>query len=569
MNDDVESVRNRVDIVDLIGERVQLKRVGSSWRGLCPFHTEKTPSFYVNPNRGRFTCFGCQATGDVFDWTMRTENVDFRGALELLARRAGIQLSQRKPQTSDSTERALLSLEIAAKFFREQLLNNPDALSYAHSRGLDDATISDWEIGFAPDEEEALAAVLRKAGLRLEDGYAAGLLTGSQSEGFRPFFRGRLMFPIRNDKSRIVAFGGRALGNDEAKYLNSRDNPLFSKSVTLYGMHRAKASVQASGEIVITEGYLDVIACHRAGLTNAVAPLGTALAQRNVELIRKWADRAILLYDSDDAGRKAARRAAELLGGANIKVSVGMLPLGSDPDLLFRKTGPLALREVVSKAVSPLRFEIESLKQEFGEGSTEFWERAKMTLASTKKLVERDEIIAELAVIHPNARHGLQATIHAFRTEVEQLSRKKRVATRRAATVGHSMQLPTPPERVLLRSALREEFRLEVWRLLSEEGLITSAPGRAIAEELLNIPSGEEMDGGEIFEKLSQSALDAFRWMERPSEGPVTREALADSIRALRKRREERKLRATIGDGGSDEKLQEYYRVRAGKYPAG
>lgn len=565
MQDDVESVRSRIDIVDLIGERVQLKKTGSTWRGLCPFHTEKTPSFYVNPHRGRFTCFGCQATGDIFDWTMRTENVDFRGALEILAQRAGLQLSKRNASTSDSSERALLLLEITMQFFRDQLLRSEDALSYAHSRGLDDATIAEWEIGFAPDDDEALPAALRRAGLKLEDAYTCGLVTGSQSEGFRPFFRGRLMFPIRNDKGRVVAFGGRALASDEPKYINSRESPLFSKSVTLYGMHRAKKALQTSREIVITEGYLDVIACHRAGITNAVAPLGTALAERNVEVIRRWADRVTLLYDSDEAGRKAARRAGELLKGANVKVNVGVLPLFSDPDSLFRSVGPSALRDVVASAVSPLRFEIASLKQEHGESSPEFWERAKIVLSATKNLLERDEIISELAALHPNARYSVQETINALRTEINQLSRKTKTVSRRNAANKSSIELPSPHERMILRAALREEYRSSAWPTLSEEGLITSARGRAIADELLFIATGDEMDAGEVFEKLSRESLEAFRLMERPAEGPVTGEALDDSIRVLRKRREQRELLADIESGGSEAKLQEYFRLRAGK----
>jgi DNA primase len=563
MHDDVEHVRARIDIVDLVGERVQLKRSGSSWRGLCPFHTEKTPSFYVNPQRGRYTCFGCQAAGDIFDWVMRIENVDFRGALEILAARAGITLSKKSGPSSDSVERILEALEIAAKYFQEELLRSPLALHYAHSRGLDDSTLNAWEIGLAPEDTESLPAALKSGGIRLEDAAAGGLLTGSPDEGYLPFFRGRLMFPIRNDKGRVVAFGARAFGNDEPKYLNSRDTIVFNKSQTLYGLHRAKKPLMELRSIVITEGYLDVIACHRSGVETAVAPLGTAMNNRHVEVIRRWADRVTLLYDCDSAGRKAALRANALLTGAGLGVRVGLLPTGEDPDSLFSDQGAVALRDVVIGAVSPLRFEVAALRQELGDSSEDFWREVKSVLASSNDLLERDQLIAELAATHSNARFGLQAAVDALRKEVEALTPKRRRQQRPADSMDSTVDLPSPAERMVLRSALRPELRAEAVEALEDEGLLATLPGIELKEELLSLLRNQpDLDAGEILLAIPEESRSMFAMMERPSEGPVTEQALKESIERLRREREIRAKRAALEQNMSDEDLVEYFRLK-------
>lgn len=563
MHDDVEQVRARIDIVDLVGERVQLKRSGSSWRGLCPFHTEKTPSFHVNPQRGRYTCFGCQATGDVFDWVMRTENVDFRGALEILAARAGITLSKKSGSSSDNVERILDALEFAAKHFQGELLRNPLALHYAHSRGLDETTIGTWEIGFAPENAESLPAALKSEGIRLEDAAAGGLLSGSPSEGYLPFFRGRLMFPIRNDKGRVVAFGARAFGNDEPKYLNSRDTIVFNKSQTLYGLHLAKKPLMGLRSIVITEGYLDVIACHRSGIETAVAPLGTAMNERHVEAIRRWADRVTLLYDSDSAGRKAARRANALLSPAGLQVRLGVLPIGADPDSLFSSQGAVALREVVDAAVSPLRFEVVALRQELGESSEDFWKEAKSVLASSNDILERDQLIAELAATHSNARFGLQAAIDALRKEVESLTPSRKRKQSQIDSNDSLIELPAAAERMVLRSALRTELREEAIEALADDGLIVTLPGIELKSALLSVLDTQpELDAGEILQSIPEESRSMFASMERPSEGPVTEQALKESIQRLRREREIRLKKAALEQSMSDEDLVEYFRLK-------
>lgn len=565
MHDDVEQVRARIDIVDLVGERVQLKRSGSSWRGHCPFHTEKTPSFHVNPQRGRYTCFGCQATGDIFDWVMRTENVDFRGALEILATRAGITLSKKSGPSNDSVERILEALEFAAKHFQRELIRNPLALDYAHSRGLDESTIETWEIGFAPEDAESLPAALKAGGIRLEDAGAGGLLTGSPSEGYLPFFRGRLMFPIRNDKGRVVAFGARAFGNDEPKYLNSRDTIVFNKSHTLYGLHLAKKPLMGLRSIVITEGYLDVIACHRSGIDTAVAPLGTAMNERHVEAIRRWADRVTLLYDSDSAGRKAARRANALLSPAGLQVRMGVLPIGADPDSLFSSQGAVALREVVHSAVSPLRFELSASRQELGESSEDFWKEAKSVLASSNDILERDQLIAELAATHSNARFGLQAAIDALRKEVESLTPRRKSKRKQSPIDSNDslIDLPAAAERIVLRSVLRPELREEAVEALADDGLIVTLPGIELKSALLSVLGNQpESDAGEILQSIPEESRLMFASMERPSEGPVTEQALKESIQRLRRERELRLKKAALEQSMSDEDLVEYFRLK-------
>ncbi|MCH8980224.1 MAG: DNA primase, partial [Armatimonadetes bacterium] len=278
MADERELVRSRIDILDLVGQRVRLKRSGKNWTGLCPFHEDRNPSFSVSPDIGRYKCWSCDASGDVFTWVMETQGVEFREALEILAKQAGVELTRGSRQDHTRRRRMTDAMAVALDFFRDQLQVSQRAREYCKGRGLDDDTLARWDIGYAPDLGEALAAELKKKGCKLSECRELFLVDGNEQIGYGDRFRGRVIFPIRDDQGNLIAFGGRIIGDGRPKYINSSDTPLFSKSRTLYGMHRARDTVRKLRRAVVVEGYLDVIACHRAGVTNAVATLGTSLA---------------------------------------------------------------------------------------------------------------------------------------------------------------------------------------------------------------------------------------------------------------------------------------------------
>ncbi|MGE0715139.1 MAG: DNA primase [Alphaproteobacteria bacterium] len=355
----MEELRSRVGLVATVGRRVRLVRAGTAHKGLCPFHNEKTPSFTVDERRGTFHCFGCGAHGNAIDFVMRTENLGFREAVERLAGEAGLPLPQESPADRAREERRTTHhevLEAAAQWYVDRLADRrvgSDACAYLTRRGLDAAAIARFGLGFAPAGrtalKEAFAGRFPEA-LLVE----AGLLVRPEGEGpTYDRFRGRVMFPIRDVRDRVVGFGGRVLGDGEPKYLNSPETELFQKGRLLYGLCWAGRPARAAGEIVAVEGYMDVIALHRAGIETAVAPLGTAMTEQQMALLWKHAPEPVLCFDGDTAGRRAASRAAEralplLKPGFSLRFA--MLPQGEDPDSLVRARGAEAMRAVLAEA---------------------------------------------------------------------------------------------------------------------------------------------------------------------------------------------------------------------------
>ena len=317
----IEEIKARIDIVDLVSETVKLRRSGKNYTGFCPFHPNtRTPSFVVFPESGTWRCFGqCNEGGDIFKFVMKKEGWDFTQALHSLAERAGVQLQPFTPQqeaASEELERLRTILEEAVTFYRHQLFHTPGgqaALDYLHKRQLRDATIEAFGLGYAPDAWEALLQHLTSRGYRREDLFQAGLLTERESGGYYDRFRNRIIFPIRDASGKMAGFGARILDpNDVPKFLNSPQTPLFDKGRLLYGLDQARKSIRAQDQAVIVEGYLDVIALHQAGFANAVSPMGTALTEDQLRLLKRFTRRIVLALDADAAGVKATLRGLEL-----------------------------------------------------------------------------------------------------------------------------------------------------------------------------------------------------------------------------------------------------------------
>lgn len=345
MSSAAETIKERLGIVEVVSSYTKIDKAGSNYKGRCPFHHEKSPSFFVSPARNSYYCFGCGAKGDIFTFVQEFEKVDFVGALKILAERAGVELQQFKNENKGENDRLRSVLELSTKFFQSNLQKNAKALSYLRERGLTDKTIEDWRIGYAlPDWRTAHDFLLTK-GIGQIDMEKVGLIKKSDKEGARADsvydrFRARIMFPLFDPSSRVIGYSGRIFGvpdTDGPKYLNSPDTVLFNKSETLYGYHKAKDGIREWRYTILVEGQMDLLMCHQSGFTNTVATSGTSLTNQHLEKLQKLSDNLMLVYDADKAGLKATLRAWTSALALGMDVKVASLPNGEDPASLLLK----------------------------------------------------------------------------------------------------------------------------------------------------------------------------------------------------------------------------------------
>lgn len=497
MSDDASRVKERVSIVDIVGRRVQLKKAGKNFLGLCPFHNDKSASLNVTPSTGRYRCFACGAGGDVFNFVMETEKVEFREALRMLAEEAGITLSIKQEASPDAAqkEHRIAIMKVAQKFFQEQLLSSPLAKDYCKERGLDAKTIETWGLGFGPDHGESLTVFLKKKGYNLEECRDLFLVKDSERGGFYDRFRSRLTFPIYDERSNLVAFGGRIIGDGKPKYINSGDTPLYSKREVLYGMNKARNAMGGDGKAVLVEGYLDVIACHRAGVTTAVASLGTSLSEEHARLLKRWAKEVIILYDADSAGQKAAARAEEILSEVGLRVKISLMPEGEDPDTVLRKLGPDHVKRSVEGGLSPVEFKLGLLKSTISPSEEAFWPQAFDILSKTEHELELERLSGELTGYYPGIRDPIAAQA-AIRKEVlkrrrKQVSKKQTdadpgpVERRAISKTGFD-----PREGAIFRGLITEGISREAWGLIFELPFMSPVAKQLVAELKRAFPEG-------------------------------------------------------------------------------
>ncbi len=400
----IQEVRDRADILGLIGRHVELKQAGQSWKGLCPFHDEKTPSFNVNPNRQAYYCFGCQAKGDVIGFLVDHENLTFPEAVRTLAAELGIEIPETDSRERSDNEKIYAALEVAQACYREALRapSGQGAREYLERRGLDDAAIDRFQIGYAPDAWDTVVRALEKAGMPSDTGMLSGLLNERASGGHYDRLRGRVIFPIQDVRGRVIAFGGRALGADqEPKYLNTPESPVYHKRRAFYGFPHALEPIRRAGRAIICEGYFDAIALARAGMGEAVATCGTALTADHARDLRRRTSALSLLFDGDSAGKKAMERALEILLPAGLRVRAVSLPEGQDPDDYLVEEGAEALAALVDRAPDALELVI---RRAAAAGSTTPAEKADAVrrvaplVASIPDPVERSEYSRRLAL---------------------------------------------------------------------------------------------------------------------------------------------------------------------------
>jgi DNA primase len=364
----IEEIRGANDIVALISEYVPLKRAGRSYKTLCPFHSEKTPSFVVNPERQIYHCFGCGTGGNVITFVMEQDKVGFFEAIQVLAKRAGIDLPrvERDSRRTEENDLFFAANEFAASFYQRALDNEEGrvARAYLQSRGIASETARAFRLGFAPDRWDALLIAAKRSALSPRILERAGLLLEREDRsGYYDRFRGRVIFPILNLTGQVVGFGGRSLseGERDAKYLNSPETPIYQKGKSLYGLYQAKGQIRAQEQSIVVEGYLDLLTAHQAGWTNVVATLGTALTIEQARLLSRYATETVLVYDPDAPGTKAALRGVEVMLEAGLDVRVVTLPAGLDPDALIRTRGTEAFRDAVQGSQDFFDYKLDAL----------------------------------------------------------------------------------------------------------------------------------------------------------------------------------------------------------------
>jgi DNA primase len=476
-DDQVEEVRARADIVEIVGDSVKLKKAGREYSGLCPFHEEKSPSFSVNPAKGVYHCFGCGASGDVFRFVQERMGLDFVEAVKHVAGRAGVPVREVKagrPEEEDPRRPLFEANAFAQKWFRDQLLDpqrGEVARRYLEERGIDEETAERFGLGLAPDEWHGLRDAAAAHGITEDLLLQVGLLTTSEKTS-EPYdrFRGRLTFPIEAVGGRIVGFGGRIIGEGKPKYLNSPETPIYHKGQVLYGLHRARHAIRRDEVALVVEGYMDVVALSSAGFENAVAPLGTAMTEDQARLIRRYTGKALLLYDSDRAGLKASFRSGDALLAQGVHPSVVTLPEGEDPDTLVRALGPQGLQRHLNEAVDILDRKIQILEEHDYFASLDrrrdAVDKLLPTLRSTADPALRDIYVAQVAEKTGVQRQTLEAELARAREDrVQRQLEERRVqlparqpAAVRARTMGPEFSLL----RVLARDRKRRHLLLEM-----------------------------------------------------------------------------------------------------------
>ena len=459
-----DEIRQRVDLVEFISRYTALKRSGRTFKGLCPFHNEKTSSFHVDPDKGYWRCFGqCGIGGDIFAFAMKAENLTFPEAAERLAQIAGVTLTYKNgldaseaARQRDEKERLYSANAEAVRFFRGFLGKAKLAQDYIKERGLAHETLENFQIGYAPDEWSALSRHLQNRSFPQDAAEKAGLLYESKKipGEYNDKFRGRLIFPILDVQERVVAFGGRTIPNPDLppdtnvgpKYLNSPETPIFSKSRTLYGLNRARKVIGEADRVLVVEGYMDVIAAHQAGIENVVATLGTSLTDDHIRILGRYTKNILLSFDSDEAGVRAALRAAELFTahGPEFALKILAMPEGDDPDSMLRRGNIAGFRKAMDSARTVPEFRIDGLKRKFDltdEGGRMGYIRESIPiLAEVRSSLELDVLVQRLTPYHPSFGSGTRA-------EASILSEVQRWRSQRPGSAPEPTDdlIPTPP----------------------------------------------------------------------------------------------------------------------------
>lgn len=565
--DIVQEIKQRTDLVELISQYVPLKQAGQTYKGLCPFHTEKSPSFTVSRERGFYKCFGCNESGDCFSFVQRREGLSFSEAGEVLARRLGLEWVGRGETKEQRSERQRLYdvNVLAERFFRQRLAENREVQRYLTARGLTEGTIEQFGLGYAPPGYEALLGWLKREKVALEDAERANLILKGE-HGWRDRFVDRVIFPIYDVEGRPVAFGGRTLQPDGIpKYLNSAETPIFQKGKTLYGLHLAKRAIPQSGFVVAVEGYMDLIALHQAGIDNSIASLGTAITESHVGILQRYGNQLVMCYDGDGAGMRAATRNSSMFEAAGCDVRIAELPQGDDPDTFIKQQGADAFRALLNRAEPLLDYQLKELRRKFDLSNEQtrlpFVREAAKIIAQSGSHLVRQEYQAKLSGVmerlaeewYPGEPHRAQQARAALEQEINGLLRTDRINGRNPAPARlPAARTPAAPpsarmkaERYVLRAALSEYRWSEYVASWVAAECFSDGELKGIALRLLgNNPAEAELTAAEraeqirldpeLAELVSQLLLD---------DSPLNDEGLEWCIQVLEREHKDDRLR--------------------------
>ncbi len=535
------------DIVALVSQYVPLKRSGSSYVGLCPFHKEKTPSFHVTADRQLYYCFGCGTGGNIVDFVKNIEHLDFIEAVRFLAERAGIQIdslafSAEDKKQYERKQRFLEMNKVAARFFRDKLFSpeGKGAQEYIQKRKLTGETVKAYGMGFAPDEWDSLVKHLLQNGYARDEIVQVGLATFTKTGKVIDRFRARLMFPIIDVRGNVIGFGGRIMGEGNVKYLNSPETPVFNKGQNLFSLQLAKKS----NELILVEGYMDVISLYQAGVQNAVASLGTALTAEQARLAAKFAEKITICYDTDGAGIKAALRAIEIFDGIDVKLRILSLPEGKDPDEFIKANGAAKFTELLQNADTPAGFQIRLLRKKFDlkdqAQKIEYVEACTKVISKVKSSVEREVLREKLA-----NETGIRGSAIENEVEKNRGKAKKREEWNIRPPKPASMQMQKSKTGDKIISVCLKDKR--VFKLYKDTLMeIIEDP---VHREILNILE-ETDDAAQILTRFSDEDVPkAAAALNMPVQYENNEKAITELIEALKKEAHDATVKAAIESG--------------------
>ena len=571
--DIIEEIRSRNDIVELIGSYVNLKRAGSNFNGLCPYHGEKTPSFTVFPNTQSFYCFGCGAGGDAITFAMRSENLDYKGAVEFLAKRAGITISvEDREERGGVSKRRVFEMNLeAAKYFRACLFDKDIGSVgmdyFANKRRLPMTIIKRFGLGFAPNSYDGLSKHLKSKGFSDEEIQVAFLgrkMEKNDRTWTNDMFRNRVIFPVISTTGDIIAFGGRVMDDSKPKYLNTSDTPGFKKSKNLFALNYAKN--HCAERLILCEGYMDVIALHAAGFENAVATLGTALTQEQARLMAKHTKQVLICYDSDDAGQNATRKAVRMLSEVGLDVKIIRMEGAKDPDEFIKKYGADKFRQVLDSSRTGFEFKLESVLSKYNVALTDdkikAAEEMRDYISDVYSQVERDVYAAQTA-------QKIGVSLEGLKNDVEQLRKKKiknyNAKTAQEARLGamsvgdkinpdgiKNVKAKSAEEAVIGLLLLREEYRSLVSKGIVEltgEDFVSEFHGK-VFDKIVELERADQYDMSLLGEYFSPDEMGRLYGLEQKRRALTEngRELFLDCINTVKSEK-----RLTLqADGGID-----------------
>ena len=530
-NQIIDEIKSRCNIVDVIGSVVSLKKKGANYQGLCPFHNEKTPSFVVSETKQLFTCFGCHESGDVIQFVMKYYNLTFVEALEKLAAQCGMNVDDifRKGEKKDIYYE--VNREAARFFFKALRATDNPGLKYILGRGLSKETLHDFGIGYADESWDSLYNYLKGRGYDEKVMIKLGLVSKSAKGKCYDRFRNRVIFPIQNTAGKVIGFGGRALGDDMPKYLNSPETPVFSKKNNLYALNVTKNHINQSDQAILVEGYMDVISLYQGGVKNVSASLGTALTENQSKLLKRYTKNVVLSYDADSAGINAAIRGSEILHKEGCKVKVLHITDGKDPDDFIKAKGKEAYYNLVSKAIPYGDFRIGQIAKKYKldttEGRVDFLKEAAKFLNGLSP-VEADIYIEKIA-------KNYHISAGALRTEMGLEGEKKSFFESKTTDSEEINSDITKIEKTFIRMLLLDAKYFDEVKL--NEDIFVSESGINIFREIQNIyEQGEEIDVDKLIDNLEPTDVEVIKRIEKDARvGENLEQILSEGLKAHEK----------------------------------